>query len=515
MLATIVSAALQGIDAELVHVEVNAGEVGEADIVLVGLPDAAVKESRDRVGSALANSGFRPPRTRTTINLAPGNLRKEGPFYDLPIALGILAATKQLQSATLGDWLIAGELSLSGATRPVRGALAMARLARTLGKRGVLLPAISAEEAALVEGIAVYRVDSLDAAVRFLSGQTQLAPVDAAAARQRSASRAPSAEVVGDFSEIKGQQALRRAIEVAVSGSHNLLMIGPPGSGKSMVAKRISTIMPAPTLDEHLEILSIHSAAGRTLSGELAWGTRPFRSPHHTVSDVALLGGGTIPGPGEISLAHHGVLFLDELPEFKRSALEVLRQPIEDGDVTISRSAGKITLPCAFMLVAAMNPCPCGYLGDLKHECRCTSTQVQRYRSKISGPLLDRIDLHIEAPALSLTELRSDKAGESSAAIRERVEAARTRQHARFTGSKTVANARMTHAQIRKHCALDSTLGDLLQTAMEQLSLSARAYDRILKVARTISDLAGSEKIESKHLLEAIQYRSLDRAVFY
>ncbi|HEY1110449.1 MAG TPA: YifB family Mg chelatase-like AAA ATPase [Opitutaceae bacterium] len=356
MLATIASAALQGIDAELVHVEVNAGEVGEADIVLVGLPDAAVKESRDRVWSALANSGFRPPRTRTTINLAPGNLRKEGPFYDLPIALGILAATKQLQSATLGDWLIAGELSLSGATRPVRGALAMARLARTLGKSGVLLPAISAEEAALVEGIAVYRVDSLDAAVRFLTGQLQLAPVDAAAARQRSAARAPSTEAVGDFSEIKGQQALRRAIEVAVSGSHNLLMIGPPGSGKSMVAKRISTIMPAPTLEEHLEILSIHSAAGRTLSGELAWGTRPFRSPHHTVSDVALLGGGTIPGPGEISLAHHGVLFLDELPEFKRSALEVLRQPIEDGDVTISRSAGKITLPCAFMLVAAMNP---------------------------------------------------------------------------------------------------------------------------------------------------------------
>lgn len=515
MLATIASAALQGIDAEIVYVEVNAGEVGEADIVLVGLPDAAVKESRDRVWSALANSGFRPPRTRTTINLAPGNLRKEGPFYDLPIALGILAATKQLQAATLGDWLIAGELSLSGATRPVRGALAMARLARSLGKRGVLLPAVSAEEAALVEGISVYRIESLDAAVRFLTGQSQLAPVDAAAARQRSAARAPSAEAVGDFSEIKGQQALRRAIEVAVSGSHNLLMIGPPGSGKSMVAKRISTIMPAPTLEEHLEILSIHSAAGRTLSGELAWGTRPFRSPHHTVSDVALLGGGTIPGPGEISLAHHGVLFLDELPEFKRSALEVLRQPIEDGDVTISRSAGKITLPCAFMLVAAMNPCPCGYLGDLKHECRCTSTQVQRYRSKISGPLLDRIDLHIEAPALSLNELRSDKPGESSAAIRERVEAARTRQQGRFTGSKTVANARMTHAQIRKHCALDSSLGDLLQAAMEQLSLSARAYDRILKVARTIADLADSEKIESKHLLEAIQYRSLDRAVFY
>lgn len=292
-------------------------------------------------------------------------------------------------------------------------------------------------------------------------------------------------------------------------------MIGPPGSGKSMVAKRIPSIMPAPTLDEHLEILSIHSAAGRTISGEMSWETRPFRSPHHTVSDVALLGGGTIPGPGEISLAHHGVLFLDEMPEFKRSALEVLRQPLEDGDVTISRSAGRITLPCAFMLVSAMNPCPCGYLGDPKHECRCSPTQVQRYRSKISGPLLDRIDLHIEAPALSIAELRSEKPGETSGKIRERVNLARSRQHSRFAGTRITSNARMTHAQIRKHCGIDSTLGDLLQQAMEQLSLSARAYDRILKVARTIADLAQAERIESRHLLEAIQYRSLDRAVFY
>jgi magnesium chelatase family protein len=516
MLATIASAALQGIDAEIVHVEVNAGEAGEPKLILVGLPDAAVKESDDRVFSALSNSGFRPPRTRTTINLAPGNLRKEGPFYDLPIALGILAATKQFNAENLGDWLIAGELSLSGATRPVRGALAMARLARSLGKRGVLLPAVSAEEASLVEGVAVYRVDSLDRAVRFLSGEAPMLPLDANAARARGAATgANGGNGHGDFSEIKGQHALRRAVEVAVAGNHNLLMIGPPGSGKSMVAKRIPTIMPAPTLDEHLEILSIHSAAGRTISGEMAWEARPFRSPHHTVSDVALLGGGTVPGPGEISLAHHGVLFLDELPEFKRSALEVLRQPLEDGDVTISRSAGKVTLPCAFMLVAAMNPCPCGYLGDPRHECRCTPTQVQRYRSKISGPLLDRIDLHIEAPALSLHELRSGKPGEASVTIRERVNTARVTQHARFAGTKITSNARMTHAQIRKHCAIDSTLGDLLQQAMEQLSLSARAYDRILKVARTIADLAGAERIESPHLLEAIQYRSLDRAIFY
>jgi len=503
MLATIFSAGLQGIEAELVYVEVNAGESGDPRVVLVGLPDAAVKESNDRVISALGNTGFKKPRTRTTINLAPGDMRKEGPMYDLPIALGILAATGQLKPDNIDQFLIAGELSLSGATRPIRGALAMARLAKNLGKRGILLPVASAPEAALVEGLQVYAVPSLDHAFRFLKGELEIAPTPA---RTHPMPYTQGEDGLGDFSEIKGQHALRRAVEVAVAGNHNLLMIGPPGSGKSMVAKRIPTIMPAPILEESLEVLSIHSAAGQTLSGPAVFGRRPVRNPHHTISDVGLLGGGAIPGPGEISLAHNGVLFLDELPEFKRSALEVLRQPLEDGVVSISRSAGKITLPCSFMLVSAMNPCPCGYLGDTKHECRCSPTQVQRYRSRISGPLLDRIDIHIEAPALSIADLRNEKPGETSEAIRTRIQTARNRQHTRFKSSKVTSNARMTHAQIRKHCPIDSTLGDLLQHAMEQLSLSARAYDRILKVARTIADLAAAESIES---------RSLDRNVFY
>lgn len=505
MFATITSAALQGIEAAAVHVECNTGESGEPCTLLVGLPDAAVRESRDRVTSAVNNSGFEMPRARMTINLAPADIRKEGPIYDLPIALGLLQSSGQLHSETLGDFLVAGELGLAGTVRPVRGALAMARLARRLGKRGLLLPDASAGEAALVDGVEVYGTPTLDAAFRFLSGERPLPRVEADLARR------VRNEPGLDFAEIKGQHAVRRAVEIAVAGNHNLLLIGPPGAGKSMIAKRIPTIMPAATSEEFLEILSIHSAAGRTLQGELEWGTRPFRSPHHTISNVGLIGGGTIPGPGEISLAHHGVLFLDELPEFNRSALEVLRQPLEDGEVTISRSAGKVTLPCSFLLVAAMNPCPCGYLGHGRRECRCAPSQVQRYRSRLSGPLLDRLDLHVEAPPLALAELRAGQPGESSAAMATRVAAARDRQRARFAGTATAHNAAMNQAQLRRHCPVDAAMGELLQRAVEQIQLSARSYDRILRVARTIADLAGAEALDSHHLLEAIHYRSFDR----
>ena len=507
------SGALVGIEGVPVQVEVNTGEEGEPRLVLVGLPDAAVKESQDRVTSALGNSGFDRPRTRTTINLAPGHLRKEGPLFDLPIALGILSATSQLRSETLGRFLIAGELSLSGETRPVRGGLSLALLARAEGREGILLPPQSAAEAALVADIPAYPVSSLDQAAAFLDGRIELRP---AAPEESPFTRRPPPDQNVDFSEIKGQHAVRRAVEIAVAGSHNILVIGPPGSGKSMIAKRIPSIMPAPTLDEYLEVLRIHSAAGLTREdGSGSWFERPFRAPHHTISDVGLLGGGTIPGPGEISLAHHGVLFLDELPEFRRSTLEVLRQPLEDGQVTISRSAGKITLPSSIMLVAAMNPTPDGYAGADGRGTRSTPAQIQRYRSRISGPLLDRIDIHVEAPALSIEELRGEKPGESSADVRQRVVDARERQLARFRGTDVSSNARMSHRQIREHCALKPGLGELLQNAMEELSLSARAYDRILKVARTIADLAESAEIEGAHLLEAIQYRSLDRNLFY
>lgn len=506
MLATVTSAALNGIEASPVEVEVNSGETGEPKPVMVGLPTTAVKESIDRVWSALANSGRRLPQMKATINLAPGHLRKEGPLYDLPIALGLLKATSQIHSELLNEYLVAGELGLSGQSRPVRGGLAMALCARELGLRGLLLPARTADEAALVREMEVYAVESLDAASAFVEGRHSLPRVEA-----KFPSHLDTQEIPIDFAELKGQHGLRRAIEIAVGGFHNLLVIGPPGSGKSMAAKRIPTIMPELTEQEYLEILRIYSAGGMTLERGLK-AVRPFRSPHHTISDVGLIGGGSIPGPGEISLAHHGVLFLDELPEFKRSVLEVLRQPLEDAQVTISRSAGKITLPARFMLVAAMNPTPCGTDGG---NSRSTPSQIQRYRSRVSGPLLDRFDLHIEAPALNLDELNQTATGESSADIKERVIACRERQQIRFARDRWNVNAAMPPAAIRKHCKLSPAQGLLLRQSMERLNLSARAYDRILKVARTIADLADSTDLADNHLMEAIQYRSMDRSDNY
>ncbi|HEY3756899.1 MAG TPA: YifB family Mg chelatase-like AAA ATPase [Opitutaceae bacterium] len=516
MLANVTSAALVGIQAEAVHVEVNSNEQGEPRLILVGLPDAAVRESCDRVLTALSNCGFPALRTRTTINLAPGDLRKEGPMYDLPLALSLIASGGRLPAERLAPFIIAGELSLSGQTRPVRGALAIAQLARRLGKQGVLISEGSAAEAALVPSIQVYPIRTLLEAVDFLTGKSVLRPFKSPGVTGEilSVKGTPPIRRL-DFADLKGQFAVRRAIEVAVAGAHNLLILGPPGSGKSMAAKRIPGIMPPPTPEEYLEILCVHSIAGRTLRESLhPRDQRPFRAPHHTVSDAALLGGGAMPGPGEISLAHHGVLFLDELPEFRRSVLQVLRQPLEDGEVSISRRAAKLTFPSAFMLVAAMNPCPCGYLGDNRHQCRCPPSMIERYRSRVGGPLLDRIDIHIEAPALSIAELRSAQLGESSDAIRQRVLAARAIQQARYGPSAQTVNARMSHPQIREHCTLTAAQADLLQAAMERLSLSARAYDRILKVSRTIADLAGSDSIQSLHILEAINYRTLDRAVF-
>jgi magnesium chelatase family protein len=506
MLSIIRSAALVGVEAVPVEIEVNTGELGENGLWLVGLPDAAVKESEERVQSALQNSGLRLPETRTTINLAPGDLKKEGAIYDLPIALGIAASTGQLDRACLKHYLIAGELGLSGATRPLRGGVAMAILARRSGLRGVILPRASAEEAALVGGIEAIPADTLDGALRFLTGERPVRPLPPPAFTE--------AEEAGlaDFSEVKGQSAVRRAVEVAAAGGHNLLLIGPPGSGKSLIAKRIPTILPRPDAEEFLEILGVHSAAGSPMDDARRGWRRPFRSPHHTISDIGLIGGGSIPGPGEVSLAHLGVLFLDELPEFRRSALEVLRQPLEDGQVTVSRAAAKVTLPARLMLVAAMNPCPCGHLGDRRRECRCSPTQVRKYRGKISGPLMDRIDLQVEAPALTIEELRDAAPGEPSAAIRARVEAARGTQRRRFPAGSGGCNALLGGGALREHCALDKAQGDLLQQAMEKLGLSARAYDRILRVARTVADLAGAERIATAHLLEAIHYRSLDRS---
>ena len=510
MLAKIYSAAVYGVDAYEVEIEVNAGG-GEPVIVIVGLPDAAVKESRDRVRTAISNSGYYWPRGRTTINLAPADIKKEGPSFDLPIALGMIAVEEEVDPAKLDEFSFVGELALTGAVRAVKGVLPIAIEARRRGKRALVVPEANAREAAMVEGIDVYGVQNLRQTFEFVRGERTLAPTRGDLTQFFASHQTFDV----DFSDVKGQGHVKRAIEVAVAGGHNLMMIGPPGSGKSMLSKRIATIIPPMSLEEAIESTKIHSIAGM-LNGEQAFvATRPFRSPHHTISDVGLLGGSATPTPGEVSLAHHGVLFLDELPEFKRSTLEVMRQPLEDGKVTISRAAGSLTFPSEFMLVAAMNPCPCGYFGDLKRECRCSPVQVQRYRQRISGPLLDRIDLHIEVPAVEYRDISSTKTEENSAGIRERVVAARERQQARFrSDAKTNCNARMAPRQIRENCKLSDESQELIRIAMTELNLSARAYDRILKVSRTVADLSGAGDINSEHVSEAIQYRTFDRTLW-
>ena len=512
MLATTTSASLQGTDAIPVTVEANSGEKGEPKCILVGLPDASVKEAIDRVYSSLSNSGFSLPRTRVTINLAPGDLKKEGTAFDLPIAVSLLSSIGNIDGSAINKFLIAGELGLSGEVRCIRGALAMAILAKKLGKEGIILPRKSAWEASLVEDLSVYPVGSLAEAVDFILGRSEIKPLE----NDKSLfnpGRPSSFDI--DFSDVKGQVQLKRSVEVAVAGGHNLIIMGPPGSGKSMIAKRIPTILPFASREEYLEILNVFSIGGLSSNLQGVGMVRPIRSPHHTISDVGLLGGGTKPGPGEISLAHNGVLFMDELPEFKRSALEVLRQPLEDGTVTISRSAGKITLPCKFMLVAAMNPCPCGYLGDASHTCRCSIPQIQKYRNKISGPLMDRIDIQVDAPAVRISDLKAKAKGETSDTIRMRVVRCREIQINRFKEGKTncMNNAQMSESLVSKYCKLTSQNEELLTNAMNQLSLSARAYGRILKVSRTIADMENSKDIKKDHLLEAIQYRNLDRSI--
>ena len=508
MLAQVFSSAVIGVDAYEVEIEVNTSSSVKTIVVVVGLPDVAVKESRDRVTTAIANSGYYWPQGRTTVNLAPADVKKEGPSFDLPIAIGMIAAAQEKELRDMRDYCMVGELALNGAVRAVKGVLPVAIAARRAGKKALIVPEVNAREAAMVDGLNVYGVRNLRETFEFLTWERPLAPVREDLAALFDAHR--RYEV--DFGDVKGQQHAKRAIEVAVAGGHNLLMIGPPGSGKSMLSKRIATIMPPMTLDEAIDITKIHSICG-LLDGKHSFvATRPFRSPHHTISDAGLLGGTANPSPGEVSLAHHGVLFLDELPEFRRSTLEVMRQPLEDGRVTISRAAGSMTFPAEFMLVAAMNPCPCGYYGDPRRECRCGTNAVQKYRQRISGPLLDRIDLHIEVPAVPYSDLSSRDTGEPSSVMRARVEQARKIQQERLSGkSKVSSNSRMSSKLIKTYCQLDEAGQEMLKMAMSDLNFSARAYDRILKVARTIADLDSSENIQANHLGEAIQYRTLDR----
>ena len=503
-LAKVLSCAVVGLEGEIVECEVDVSRREFASMALVGLPDAAVKEAKDRVESAIKNSGFRFPRGRIVVNLAPADLRKEGPTYDLPIAVGIMVAAGDMV-ADLDGCVFLGELSLDGAVRHASGILPMVALARERGMRTAYVPASDAAEAALLPDIAIYPVETLASLLNHLAGVEPIAPT-----AHRVAAVSPQASYEGtDFGDIKGQEHVKRALEVAAAGGHNVMMSGPPGAGKTLLARALPSILPAMTPDETLEATKIYSVAGLLPTDTPLISRRPFRAPHHTISHAGLVGGGRNPRPGEITLSHRGVLFLDELPEFGQQVLEVMRQPLEDRTVTISRALGTITYPANFMLVAAMNPCPCGFYGDPTKPCTCSESTVSRYQKRISGPLLDRIDIFVEVPRVDYEKLASETRGEPSAEVRERVEAARGAQSRRFAGTRFVCNAEMTPTEVREHCQarLDEQAQSLLRLAMTQLGLSARAFHRVLKLARTIADMAGSDGIASQHLAEAIQYR--------
>ena len=504
MLAKVLTGALQGIDACLVEVEVDIAQ-GLPQLATVGLAEGAIRESKDRIKSAIKNSGYPFPTRRITINLAPADLRKDGAAFDLPMAIGLLAASGVIAADKAARWALMGELSLDGRIKPVRGVLPVALAARHWPIDGLIVPADNVPEGSLVEGLAVYGVRDLGEAVDLIAGATQVAPEPFSAQHW---SPLPCGD---DFAEVRGQEHVKRALEVAAAGAHNLLMSGPPGSGKTMLARRLPSILPQPTFNEALETTKIHSILGLLPEGQGLISHRPFRSPHHTISDAGLIGGGTVPRPGEVSLAHNGILFLDELPEFRKNILEMLRQPLEDRRVTIARASSSLTFPADFMLVAAMNPCPCGFLGDSQHPCSCTPLTTQRYRSRLSGPLLDRIDLHVEVPRVPHRDLASPHDGETSGTIRQRVQQARQRQLDRLQADGLFANAQMGARHVRRYCPLDGPGQTLLEQVTDRLGLSARAYTRILKLARTIADLADSEQIDRSHLMEAVQYRLLDR----